>query len=300
MQRPDEQDALDRLVVSLELADLADDTTRAQLDSTAAKMNNRGLQAAAAWHYATALPMLTAASTIWDRLGRWPGVIAARNTRGAVYRKLGDYAAAADDHIAALAVAHDEDLSGGEITARTLLAAARTEQGDLARAVELLDQALALSTDTTDNWGAGHAQYFLGRAHEERKDWEAALAAYGAALELWIALDAPAEQAEATAGMARIALAQGYTSDAYALAEKVLHHLADNGPARLDEPLRVYWTVYRVLHTMQQADNALKFLGAAQHMLLQQAGELPDDRRAAFLEAVPVNRAIVAAVEAEE
>ncbi|NDJ75072.1 MAG: hypothetical protein GYB65_02340, partial [Chloroflexi bacterium] len=88
-RRPDEQDVWDKLVVSLELADLSDSETRARLDSAAAKANNRGLQAAAAWQYAPALKMLTAAIDVWERLAHTPGVITARNARGGVYRRVG-------------------------------------------------------------------------------------------------------------------------------------------------------------------------------------------------------------------
>ena len=285
----------DRLVVSLELADLDDPGTRERLDSVAAKANSQGVQTAAAWRYARALPMLTAAIEVWARLGRGPGEVAARNARGSVYRRLGDYAAAADDHRTAILVAQEWELSGGEITARACLGAVLTEQGDLEGAAALLDEALLLSAQTVDNWGAGQAGHFLGLLHEARKDWEAALAAYGAAVERWRALSAPVEAMESTAGVARVMLAQGQAIAAYALVEEVLQHLSERGPARLDEPLRVYWTAYRALHAMRQEDVAGEWLNAAHTLLERQAEGLSDAGRARFFEAVAVNRAIVEA-----
>ncbi len=285
----------DRLVVSLELADLADPGTRERLDSVAAKANSQGVQTAAAWRYARALPMLTAAIEVWARLGRGPGEVSARNARGSVYRRLGDYAAAADDHRAAILVAQEWELSGGEITARACLGAVLTEQGDFEGAAALLDKALLLSARTVDNWGAGQAGHFLGLLHEARKDWEAALAAYGAAVERWRALSAPVEAMESTAGVARVMLAQGQAVAAYGLVEEVLQHLSERGPARLDEPLRVYWTAYRALHAMRQEDVAGELLEAAHTLLERQAEGLSDAGRARFFEAVPVNRAIVEA-----
>lgn len=282
----------DKLVVSLELADLNDPGTRERLDSVAAKANSQGVQTAAAWRYARALPMLTAAIEIWARLGRGPGEVAARNVRGSVCRRLGDYAAAADDHRAAILVAQEWELSGGEITARACLGAVRTEQGDLEGAAALLDEALLLSARTVDNWGAGQAGHFLGLLHEARKDWEAALAAYGTAVERWRALCAPVEALESTAGVARVMLAQGQAVAAYGLVEEILHHLSEHGPARLDEPLRVYWTAYRALHTMRQQEAADELLAAAHALLERQAEGLGDAESARFFEAVAINRAI--------
>lgn len=288
----------DKLVVSLELADLADPATRERLDSVAAKANSQGVQTAAAWRYARALPMLTAAIEVWARLGRGPGEVAARNVRGSVYRRLGDYAAAADDHCAAILVAQEWELSGGEITARACLGAVRTEQGDFEGAAALLDEAVLLSAQKVDNWGAGQAQHFLGLLHEARKDWGAALAAYGTAVERWRALYARAEAVEATAGVARVMLAQGQAVAAYALVEEVLHHLSEHGPTRLDEPLRVYWTAYRALHAMRQEEIAADLLDAAHTLLQRQSEGLGEAERARFLQAVPTNRTISEAWQA--
>jgi len=282
----------DKLVVSLELADLDDPATRERLDSVAAKANSQGVQTAAAWRWARALPMLTAAIEVWARLGRGPGEVAARNARGSVYRRLGDYDAAADDHRAAIGVAQEWQLSGGEITARACLGAVRTEQGDFEGAAALLDEALLLSAQAVDNWGAGQAQHFLGLLHEARKDWDAALAAYGAAVERWRALVAHAEAIESTAGVARVMLAQGQAVAAYGLVEEILQHLSERGPARLDEPLRVYWTAYRALRAMRQEDLAGELLDAAHALLLRQAEGLDEAQQARFFEAVPVNRAL--------
>jgi tetratricopeptide (TPR) repeat protein len=287
----------EKLVVSLEFADLSDPDTRERLDSAAAKANNQGLHMAVSWQYARALPMLTAAIEVWSRIGHVPGEIGARNTRGAVYRKIGDYDSATEDHQAALELAQDHDLGGGAITARSHLGAVCVEQGDLDRAEELLDEALAQSTEP--DWNAGHTQRFLGYLHEARKNWDAALKAYGSAVEVWRALSAPVEEIEATAGVAGVMLAQGVTVGAYGLIEGVLHHLGQHGPARLDEPLRLYWTIYRVLHVMQQEDSAREMLSLAHQMMRQQAAGLDDDQRAHFFADVAINRAIEAAVSGE-
>ncbi len=285
-----------KLVVSLELADLADPDTRERLDSTAAKANNQGLRAVAAWHYAQAVQLLTAASEIWARLDHVPGQIAALNTRGTVYRMLGDYDSALADHHTALELAHDADLTGGEIMARVGLGAVLTEQEQFDPALKRLAEARELAADTTDNWGTAHVHRFLGRAYEARKEWDAALQAYGVALEMWRVLAAPVEAVEDMAGLARIALAQGYTPDAFNTVERLLEHLGEHGPTRLDEPLRVFLTIYRVLHIARQEDNARAMLKAAVDLLQRQATGLSDEARARFL-ATPVNHALRTAWE---
>lgn len=285
----------DRLVVSLELADLADPGTRGRLDSAAAKANSQGVQAAAAWNYGGALPMLTAAIEVWGRLGQVAGEIGARNTRGAVYRKIGDYAAASVDHDTALILAREIGSPEAAITAQVGLGAARAAQDDLDRAEALLDAALEQSAATDRGWGAAPAHYWLGLVREARRDWDAALGAYGTAVERWRALSAPVEAIEATAGVARVVLAQGQAVAAYGLAEEVLRHLAERGPARLDEPLRVYWTLYRVLHVTRQEEDAHELLRAAYRLMIRQAEGLAPEQRAMFREQVAVNRAIAEA-----
>jgi tetratricopeptide (TPR) repeat protein len=288
----------DRLVVSLELADLADPATRARLDSAAAKANNEGVHAAAAWRYARALPMLTAAVEVWARLEHIPGEITARQLRGSVQRKLGDYTAAEDDYQAALHLAVEHGWSAGEIAARGGLGAVCIEQGDLDRAEGLLQEAYSLVQHTLNPGGQAQTLRYMGRLAEARKDWDAASRSYGAALELWQELPAPVEGIETTSDLARVALAGGHTLEAYDLGQQVLEHLGQHGPARLDEPLRVYWTLYRVLHVMQQPENAREVLGLAYREMLRQAGELTGEQQERFFQAVAVNRAIRAAWEA--
>ena len=282
----------EKLVVSLEFADLSDPGTRERLDSVAAKVNSQGMATAAAWRYGRALPMLTAAIEIWARLERPAGEVVARNARGSVLRRVGDYATAEEDHRAALALSREHDLPGSAVTACVGLGAICTERGDLLQAAQWLDEAERLSAGMSDERGAAQTQYTWGLCHEAGKDWDAALRAYGLAVERWRALGGRAEAIEATAGVVRVLLAQGQGVAAYSLAEEVLAHLGEHGPARLDEPLRVYWTIYRALHFMRQADAAQQVLDMA-HMLLQrQAEDLAPEQQRRFLEEVSVNRAI--------
>jgi tetratricopeptide (TPR) repeat protein len=272
----------DKLVVSLELADFNDPATREKLDSAAAKANNQGVHLAASWQYARALPMLTAAVEVWTQLGQIAGAVNARNTRGAVLRKIGDYAGALDDHNAALTLASAAELLPGFIAARTGMAAAYLELDMLDQAEELLNGVLALCAEGDDHAGTARAQVWLGRLHEARKDWNAALGAYGTAVEQWRAVVAPVEEIEATASVARVMLSQGSAVPAFTLIEQVLNHLGEQGPARLDDPLRVYWTIYRTLLMLQYTDTAHEMLRAAHTLLVRQMEGLSPEQREQF------------------
>lgn len=285
----------EKLVVSLELADLNDPATRERLDAIAAKVNSQGLATAAGWRYARALPMLTAAAEIWARLGRAAGEVVARNARGRVLCRLGDYAAAREDHETAFALSRQHDLPAGTVAACAWLGAVCVEEGEFEQAAHWLEEAQRLSEAIADAGGAAQTRHFLGLLHEARKDWDAALRAYGLAVAGWRAVQARAEAMEATAGVVRVLLAQGQTVAAYSLAEDVLRHLGEQGPARLDEPLRVYWTIYRTLHAMRQQEAAQQFLDAAYTLLQRQAEDLTLAQRQRFLEGVSINRAIGAA-----
>lgn len=272
----------DKLVVSLELADLSDPATRDKLDSAAAKANNQGVHLAASWQYARALPMLTAAVEIWTQLGHINGAVLARNARGAVYRRIGDYSSALDDHNAALTLARSSNVAPAIITARTGLAAAYVELDVLDQAGSLLDSVLAMSDETGDQAGTARAHLWRGRLYETLKDWNTALGAYGTAVEGWRALTAPVEEIEATAGVARVMLAQGGAVPAFTLVEGILQHLGEHGPARLDDPLRVYWTIYRSLHMLQSDETAHDILGAAYTLLVRQMEGLTPEQRDRF------------------
>lgn len=292
--KPNPQTWWDKLVVSLELADFNDPATRDKLDSAAAKANNQGVHLAASWQYGRALPMLTAAIEVWMQLGQIAGAVNARNARGAVLRKIGDTTGALDDHNAALTLASAAELVPGIIAARTGIAAAYIALEMFDQAEDLLNGVLSLCEEMGDAPGTARAHGWLGRLYEAQKDWNAALGAYGTAVEGWRAVVAPVEEIEATASVARVMLAQGQAVSAFTLLESVLRHLGDHGPARLDDPLLVHWTIYRTLLMLQQKKNALEMLGATHTLMVRQMEELTPEQREQF-RAMPLHHQIAEA-----
>ncbi len=280
----------------LEVADLTNAAIRRKLDATAAQANNYGLQLIGNWQYAPALPVLTAAIEAWARLGQIAGLVNARNLRGSAYRHLGAYAAAQDDHNAAQRLADARELTSAAIHARCGLAAVYVDMEAHEQAEALLEEAFALAEAQGDPPDTAHVHFWQGRLAEARKDWLPAQRAYQQAVELWQAVPAPAEEVEAQAGVMRALLAQGYAVEAYTLAQQILRHLAEKGPQRLEDPLRVYWSVYRVLHMAREEEEAREMLRAAYTLMVRQMDGLETpEQRERFRERVPLHRAIAEA-----
>ncbi len=277
----------------LEVADLTNAAIRRKLDATAAQANNYGLQLIADWQYAHALPVLTAAIEAWARLGQIAGLVNARNLRGAAYRHLGEHAAALDDYSAAQRLADARELISAAIHARCGLAAAYLDMEAHGQAEAPLAEAQKLAEGQGNPPDAAHVHYWQGRLAEVRKDWLPAQRAYQEAVDIWHAVPAPAEETEAKAGMMRTLLAQGYAVEAYTMAQQVLRHLAENGPRRLEDPLRVYWDVYRVLHMAREEEEAREMLRAAYTLMVRQMDGLETpEQRERFRERVPLHREI--------
>ena len=280
----------------LEVADLTNAVIRRKLNATAAQANNYGLQLVADRQYAPALPVLTAAIEAWARLGQIAGLVNARNVRGTAYRHVGDYAAALDDYSAAQRLADARELTSAAIYARCGLAAVYLDMGAVDQAQAPLDAAQTLAEETGDPPDAARVHYWQGRLAEARKDWLPAQRAYQQAMGLWQDVPAPAEAVEAQAGVMRTLLAQGYAVEAYTLAQQILRHLAEKGPQHMEEPLRVYWDVYRVLHMAREEDDAREILRAAYTLMVRQMEGLETpEQRARFRESVPLHRAIAEA-----
>lgn len=292
---PAPEDWWGKLVVALELADLSDAMTRERLDSAAAKANNQGVHLAAAWQYARALPLLTAAIEVWARLGHVAGTVGARTVRGSVYRRIGEYAAALDDHHAALSLAEAHALIPAAARAGVGLAAALIDQEALPQAEEALQVAAAHAESAEDTAVATLVRMGQGRLAEARSAWDEARPAFAEAADRWAALVAPGQRAEALAGLARVLLAQGFIAEAYTLAGELFEHLAERGPAHLEDPLRVYWTLYRVLHVVRDEENARELLRTAHVLMLRQMEGLSPEGRARFRSEVALHRAIAEA-----
>ncbi len=141
----------------------------------------------------------------------------------------------------------------------------------------------------------GYALLYMGYALEGLARWDEAQAAYTAALQLYQQLDIQPVVAEAQAGLARTALAQGDTAAALAWVEKIVLILAKHHPVGLDEPFAIYLTCYQVLAANCDPRAAALLQRGAQELFCYTAQIADSDLRHAFLENVPVHRALAKA-----
>ncbi|HRW10523.1 MAG TPA: NB-ARC domain-containing protein, partial [Caldilineaceae bacterium] len=230
-------------------------------------------------HYDVAL-WLAALSRLHCQLGDQPAAAAcqARLTQLLAQVKLakecqlyGYLAAAvmahhAGDHQAALAAAEEADRINGQ-------------GGDIL--FRLVDTALIL----------GHVRAAVGQ-------WEAAQSAFQEALTAFQQFgDTPGAQAvaaEAQAGLAQIALAQGDVVGAQAQIEALLPVLATEAHAGYNDPFFIYLIGYRVL-AANGDPRAATLLQQGYDLLQQDAAQLDEESRQRFLTGVTIHRDLVAA-----
>jgi len=157
--------------------------------------------------------------------------------------------------------------------------------------------ALAIAQRSNDHLQEQQALIYLGHALAALGDYRAAEQHYQQA----IALHKPEHwyyrTAEAHAGLADLLLAQNRITEAVPQVEAALALLAQHGLAAAAEPFAVYWTAVCVF-TATADPRAAAILRIADQALQEIASTLLDaPLRRSFLEAVAVNRQLIAAAQ---
>lgn len=135
----------------------------------------------------------------------------------------------------------------------------------------------------------GYAYVGLGRLAE-------ATDAYQRALGLYRKMERHHQATESLAGLARVSQVQGNLAQAQARVEEILAHLETGSLDDTVEPFRIYLTCYRVLEASADP-RAQGILTTAHAELQERAAKITDEElRHSFLENVPANREIVAAM----
>ena len=166
---------------------------------------------------------------------------------------LGDHQATREYSQQALSIAWEIGSRRTQGYALTSLGHALAGLGQLAEAGEFYQQALTL-------------RHELGQHHLAMEDW---------------------------AGLARISIAQGNSTQAQAYVEEILSYLQDHTLDGTEEPFQIYLTCYHVLnaHHDPRAQIVLK---TAYHLLQEQAAKITsEEMRRSFLENVAAHREIV-------
>ncbi len=216
---------------------------------------------------------------------------------GSVYPRLGDYARARQHLDDALRVARATGRRDVEALVLLNTASVAHLQGDDAVALTYANAALAAARIGGQRDLQAYAQLVVGHAELGLGRHAAARIAYTASCDGLVQLQMRRQQTlDPIAGLVRVALAEGRSSEALALAEPIVAHLA--GGLSLDgteEPLLIPLTAWSALAAAGDA-RAPAVLESAHGALQAQAARISDARaRQRFVQAVPHHRDIVAA-----
>jgi predicted ATPase/DNA-binding SARP family transcriptional activator len=164
--------------------------------------------------------------------------------------------------------------------------------GDQSAALHYATHCQAIAQTDGSQRSTGVATIYMGYALEAQGEWAKASGAYTYARRLFEELSIGPTLTEALAGLARIAMAQGDMATAHAHIQALLLLLDQHHHVGVDEPFRIYLTVYQVLAAVGDAQ-ARSFLARGYQTLRQYAEQLPNDTlRSSFLEHVPSHRAL--------
>lgn len=205
---------------------------------------------------------------------------------GELLRDLGDYGAARERCEEALAINRDIGDRGREAEGLNQLALLCHHMHDDSSALATSELARRMHQESGRRTLLAHALTCQGHALAGLGRMDEAVAAYERALEIRRDLGQPHLAAEVSAGLARLALAQGDLPQAQARVEQILDHLEAGTLYGTDEPVRIYLTCYQVLRAAQDP-RARGMLRTAYALLQGRAARIADaEQRRTFLENV--------------
>ncbi|MFN8440655.1 MAG: NB-ARC domain-containing protein [Caldilineaceae bacterium] len=166
--------------------------------------------------------------------------------------------------------------------------------GDKAEALSAAEQANRINQQGGDIlFRLVDTALILGHVRAAMGQWETATAAFQEALAAFQQFSNRAVTAEAQAGLAQIALAQGDRASALAQIEALLPALAEEPHAGYNDPFFIYLIGYRVLVANGDPRAAI-LLQQGYDLLQQDAAMLDEESRQRFLIGVPLHAELVA------
>jgi predicted ATPase/tRNA A-37 threonylcarbamoyl transferase component Bud32 len=247
----------------------------------------RGEFAKAIIHYRQAI-------TIKHELGDRGGEASLCNNSGWAYFGCGDRATARRWYERALSLSREVGNRSLEGVILCNLGLLSHHQGEGTAALEYSQAGLRLIRDCGHTSQEGYALTVLAHAMLDLGQVDEAAATYREAVGRWQALNMPLRATAPLAGLAWLALKTGDRAGAVAQVEKILPYLEKSNVEGTEEPLRIFWTCYRVLQSNQDA-RAEALLAVAYRLLQERADRVgDDDLRRSLLENVAGHRQIEA------
>jgi adenylate cyclase len=243
---------------------------------------------------ARGLDYATSAIAAARRGGDRGGEASMLNNRGLNLAMLGRYDDAQDELESAVATARAagwrrEHGYALQNLALVLMYRGRVDDAELSAA-----ESLRVFDGTGDEWGRGGSTYYMGLIVEtagrpgEAESWNRE------ARDAFTGVGALGIAAEASAALARCALALGRIDEAVTHTEAVMTRLDTFGSVGMESPARVATSCADVFLAAGDADRARRALELGHRELLDRAGRITDDAmRTTFLQNVPEHRALL-------
>ncbi len=171
-------------------------------------------------------------------------------------------------------------------------------QGDYNSALDYAQKGLETAREIGDRSGVAWSLTFLGHIHVEMGELEEALTSYQDALDIRRSLNQPNLAMEPLAGFALVSLKRNNIPTAREHVEEILEYLDGGGTLDgTEEPIRVWWTCYHILHAVKDPGSA-QVLDNAYKLLEERANHINEDGlRRTFLENIPYHRDVLNAWE---
>jgi class 3 adenylate cyclase/tetratricopeptide (TPR) repeat protein len=167
--------------------------------------------------------------------------------------------------------------------------------GNLQVAHQILEQSLTQLRDVGDEYGGAIGLAYLGLNLEQCQDSERALYYFDEARQMLNAKNMPAYALEATAGLARCALALRDPAMAQEYATEVWSYLNQHGVQGMEFPILAYLTCVQVFEALSMSEESQAALKAGYQELMQRAERISDlEWSKSYLTQVPEHRTIIA------
>ena len=264
-------------------------------DVESACLRNLGIDAAYQGDFSTARCYFEQDLALVQQQGNRENERQALGNLGVIARYLGDLPGARAYLENALLLFRQIDDRRGEAITLSNLGVVAAHAGDRVDAGVKFRRTLAISRQIGDTQSEGEALLHLGGLALDAGESRRAVSYYEEARAIALRKNLSAYVVEAQTGLAAATLAQGDLTLALALVREHVADINEVGLAAAEEPLRVYFNAYQVLHAGQDAA-AAHILEKAVSLLQEQADRIvAPDARQAFLANVPVHQKIGAA-----
>ena len=265
------------------------------LPGEAKALNNLANVAADQRDYGTALFYYREALQIHQTLKNQPAQSSVLNNLGALYWELGLYLEARKVYTQALAMFHESGNQQAEGECLANLSLLELHTGNLQAGLRLGRQAVEVSQRSGDVFTLANASTYLGKIYVELGQFDDAETWYQKARAIRSGVPHAGRLLELDAELAALIWQRGDSVQALVEIAPILESLqADDALEGAEEPYRVYWLCYQVLHANTDP-RATAILARAREQLLDRAAHIPDSElRRSFLENILTHRRIMA------